>query len=75
MNAFRMDYHVIWKRAKPITNMFLTQTSAVKYEELCRLDMLGLQDHPVGNHDLVYEEYKKQPVKTGMDGTKLPYST
>ena len=27
-----------------LTNMFLTQTSAVDYEALCRIDMLGLQD-------------------------------
>lgn len=42
-----------------LTNMFLTQTSAVDYEALCRLDVLGLQDHPVGDQDLVYEEFKE----------------
>ena len=30
------------------TNMFLTQTSAADYEALCRLDVLGLKDYPVG---------------------------
>ena len=47
-----------------LTNMFLTQTSAVDYEALCRLDMLGLQDQPVGDQDLVYEEFKKQLVRS-----------
>ena len=27
-----------------IENMFLTQTSVADYEELCRLDVLGLED-------------------------------
>ena len=31
----------------------MTQTSAVDYEALCRLDVLGLQDQPVGDQDLV----------------------
>ena len=37
-----------------LTNMFLTQTSVADYEALCRLDVLGLQDHPVGDQDLVF---------------------
>ena len=40
--------------------MFLTQTSAADYEALCRLDVLGLQDHPVGDQNLVFEEFKEQ---------------
>ena len=43
--------------------MFLTQTSAVDYENLCRLDVLGLQDHSVGDQDLVYEEFKEQLLR------------
>ena len=43
-----------------LTNMFLTQTSVADYEALCRLDVLGLQDHPVGDQDLVFEEFKEQ---------------
>ena len=42
-----------------LTHMFLTQTSAADYEALCRLDVFGLQDHPVGNEDLVFEELKE----------------
>ena len=46
-----------------LTNMFMTQTSAVDYEALCRLDVLGLQDQPVGDQDLAYEEVKEQLVR------------
>ena len=46
-----------------LTNMFMTKTSAVDYEALCRLDVLGLQDQPVGDQDLVYEEFKDQLVR------------
>lgn len=43
-----------------LTNIFLTQTSAADYKALCRLDVLGLQDHPVGDQNLVLEEFKEQ---------------
>lgn len=43
-----------------LTNMFLTQTSSADYEALCKLDVLGLQDHPAGDQDIVYEEFKEQ---------------
>ena len=46
-----------------LTNMFLTQTSAVDYENLCRPDVLGLQDHSVGDQDLVYEEFKEHLLR------------
>ena len=46
-----------------ITNMFLTQTSAVDYDTSCRLDVLGLQDHWTGYQDLVHEEFKEQLVR------------
>ena len=32
-----------------LQNMFLTQTSNRDFEELCRLDVLGLQDTPIGD--------------------------
>ena len=42
--------------------MFLTQTFSVEYEELCRMDVLGLAiaDTPVGDQEAVYEEFKEQ---------------
>ena len=30
-------------------NMFLTQTSVIDYQELCKLDVLGLKDKPSGD--------------------------
>lgn len=45
---------------KNLANMFLAQTSAVDCEALCRLDELGLQDHPVRHQDLVYDKFKEQ---------------
>ena len=46
-----------------MSQMFLIQTSAADYEALCRLDVLGLQDHPVGNQNLVFEDFKEQLTK------------
>ena len=46
-----------------LTNMFLTQTSAADYEDLCRLDVLGLEDYPVGDQECVYQEFKEQLVR------------
>ena len=43
-----------------LSQMFLTQTSSVEYEELCRMDVLGLADMPVGDQEAVYEEFKEQ---------------
>ena len=43
-----------------LSQMFLTQTSSVDYEELCRMDVLGLADTPVGDQEAVYEEFKEQ---------------
>ena len=43
-----------------LTNMFLIQTSAADYEALFRLDVLVLQDHPVSDQDLVFQEFKEQ---------------
>ena len=43
-----------------LSQIFLTQTSSVEYEELCRMDVLGLADTPVGDQEAVYEEFKEQ---------------
>ena len=57
-----------------LTNILLIQTSAADYENLCRLDVLGLQDHSVDNQLLVYEEFKEQPWETEKDGMTPAYS-
>ena len=40
------------------TNMLLTQTSHVDYEELCRLDVLGLEDTTEHDQRTVYAEFR-----------------
>ena len=41
-------------------HMLLTQTSPVDYEELCKLDVLGLADTPQHDQDKVYREFREQ---------------
>ena len=43
-----------------LSPMFLTQTSTVDYDNLCRLDKLGLTDCATGDQDEVYSEFKEQ---------------
>ena len=42
------------------THMLLTQTSHVDYEELCKLDVLGLEDTPQHDQGEVYMEFREQ---------------
>ena len=48
-------------------NMFLTQTSIGDYKELCRMDVLGLQDTPVRDQDVVHKEFLEQ-LKRSPEG-------
>ena len=43
-----------------IENMFLTWTLVADYEELYRLDVLGLEDTPIGDQRVVYQEFLEQ---------------
>ena len=40
--------------------MVFIQTSSVNYEELCKLDVLGLADLPTADQAVVYEEFKEE---------------
>ena len=42
------------------SSMLLTQTSRVDYEDLCKLDVLGLANSPSGDQSVVYDEFKEQ---------------
>ena len=55
--------------------MMLTQTSQTDYEELCRLDVLGLADSSEHDQQAVYSEFKEQLVrnKEGWYETGLPW--
>ena len=58
-----------------IENLFLTQTSVADYEELCRLDVLGLEDTPIGDQRVVHQEFLEQ-LKRSPEGwyeTALPW--
>ena len=43
-----------------LTSAYLTRTSSADYEQLCSLDVLGLEDTADRNQQSVYEEFKEQ---------------
>ena len=45
------------------SKMLLTQTSYTDYEELCRLDVLGLEDKPEHDQEAVHAEFREQLVR------------
>lgn len=47
--------------------MLLTQTSQSDYEDLCRLDVLGLKDTADYDQNVVYDEFKEQ-LRRDADG-------
>ncbi|XP_028415664.1 uncharacterized protein LOC114539027 [Dendronephthya gigantea] len=58
-----------------LNNMLLTQVHREDYEQLCRLDVLGLQDTPTGDQENVYSEFKEQLSRSehGWYETNLPW--
>ena len=63
------------KEPLDLANVLLTQTSPVDYEELCRLDVLGLSDTSPNDQSSVYAEFKEQLVRDqeGWYETGLPW--
>ena len=58
-----------------LDSMFLAQTASNDYEELYRMDVLGLEDTPNGDQSVVYAEFHKQ-LRRSPDGwyeTRLPW--
>ncbi len=57
------------------SKMLLTQTSHTDYEDLCRLDVLGLEDRPEYDQREVYAEFREQLVRSdeGWYETGLPW--
>lgn len=55
--------------------MLLTQTSHLDYEQLCRLDVLGLEDKPQDDQSEVYAEFQEQLNRdpSGWYETSLPW--
>ena len=58
------------------TSMLLTETSSVDYEELCKLDLLGLADLPAGDQGVIYDEFNEQLRRSeeGWYETRLPWT-
>ena len=50
------------KEPLDLTNVLLSQTSHVDYEELCRLDVFGLSDTPSSDQSSLYAESKEHLV-------------
>ena len=48
--------------------MFLAQTAQPDYEELCRMDILGLQDTSVGDQNVVHAEFLEQLKRDPKEG-------
>ena len=63
-----------WKEFDRKT-MLLTQTNQLDYEQLCRLDVLGLEDAPEHDQWVVYNEFKEQLTRNpeGWYETGLPW--
>ena len=55
--------------------MLFTQTSQSEFENLCRLDVLGLADTVENDQNLVYEDFKEQLVRSpeGWYETSMPW--
>jgi len=43
-----------------LDNMFFAQMTSTSYEELCCMDVQGLEDNPNGHQSVVYEEFIEQ---------------
>ena len=57
------------------TALLLAQTNQTDYEQLCRLDVLGLEDRPENDQETVYAEFREQLVQSqeGLYETGLPW--
>ena len=55
--------------------MFLTQTTQSNYEELCKLDVLGLRDSADQDQTVIFEEFKERLTRSpeGWYETILPW--
>ena len=63
------------KESVDLSNLLMTQTSQADYEELCRLDILGLDDTKANDQSTVYDEFKEQLTRdqAGWYATGLPW--
>ena len=45
------------------STVYLTRSSSTDYEQLCSLDVLGLENKPAGDQQAVYNEFQEQLVR------------
>ena len=69
-----MGNNVITGKEANVKNMFLTQTRSNDYENLCQMDVLGLEDRPCGDQSMVHFEFLEQLERSpeGWYQTRLP---
>ena len=62
-------------REHEASTTFLTQSTSVDFEQLSRLDILGLADSSANDQDVVYSEFKEQLIHhpDGCYETGLPW--
>ena len=65
--------HLDWTITFPgkdrdVTSMMLTRNSMCDHDQLCRLDVLGIEDSPTGDQMYVYQEFQDQ-LKCKADGS------
>ena len=65
--------HLGWTITSPgkdrdVTSMMLTRNSMCDHDQLCRLDVLGIEDSPTGDQMYVYQEFQDQ-LKRKADGS------
>ena len=46
-----------------LSSVYLTRSPSTDYEELCSLDVLGLEDKPAGDQQAVYSEFHEKLVR------------
>ena len=46
-----------------LSSVYLTRSSSTDFEQLCSLDVLGLEDKPAYNQQAVYSEFQEQLVR------------
>ena len=58
-----------------ISPLLLTQSTTSDYEQLCGLDVLGLDDTPENDQGVVYKEFEEQLTRSpaGWYETNLPW--
>ena len=63
------------KESVDVSSMLLAQSSQADFEELCHLDVLGLEDRSVNCDSDVYQEFKEQLTRdeSGRYETGLPW--